>query len=59
MGTAPVAEWFCAMDIYAQFIGEINPQTGTYKWQKLQGGDHTALGDCEATLSIIKSWLLL
>lgn len=54
-GYAPVGEWFCAMDIYAQFVGEINPQTGTYKWQKLQGGDHTALGDCEATLSIIKT----
>jgi hypothetical protein len=24
------------------------------KWAKLTGGDHTALGDCRATLALLK-----
>ncbi len=47
--------WQCAMEMYAQWYGEWNSHFGNYKWQPLQGGDHTALGDCKATLQTIKS----
>ncbi|NJL65352.1 MAG: hypothetical protein HC903_30705 [Methylacidiphilales bacterium] len=44
----------CAMHYYSQYVGEWNDYHGNYKWQKLPGGDHSALGDCHATLKIIK-----
>ena len=43
----------CAMLMYSAWVGEIWPYGG-YKWQKLESGDHTALGDCRATLDLIK-----
>lgn len=43
----------CAMLYYAAWRGEIWSD-GSYKWQKLQGGDHSAAGDCRATLELIK-----
>ncbi len=43
----------CAMLQYSAWIGALWPGGG-YKWQKLQGGDHTALGDCRATLAVIR-----
>jgi DNA polymerase III subunit epsilon len=44
----------CAMLQYSQWIGEWNESKGDYKWQKLPGGDHSALGDCRATLNVIR-----
>jgi DNA polymerase III subunit epsilon len=44
----------CAMRKYAAYYGEWNDYFGSYKWQKLEGGDHSALGDCLATLELIK-----
>lgn len=44
----------CVMLWYAQWYGEWNNYWGNYKWQPLQGGDHSALGDCKATLECIK-----
>ena len=43
----------CAMLQYSAWVGELWPGGG-YKWQKLRGGDHTALGDCRATLAVIR-----
>lgn len=43
----------CAMLQYSAWQGERWPDGG-YKWQKLRGGDHTALGDCRATLAVIR-----
>jgi DNA polymerase III subunit epsilon len=43
----------CAMLKYSAWRGELWPD-GSYKWQKLPGGDHTAVGDCRATLQLIK-----
>ena len=43
----------CAMLWYSAWVGESWPQGG-YKWQKLVGGDHTALGDCRATFRVIE-----
>lgn len=44
----------CAMQWYSQWVGEWNDYYGNYKWQRLPGGDHSALGDCLATLGAIK-----
>lgn len=44
----------CAMLRYSAFIGERNQKTNNYRWQKLPGGDHSAVGDALATLDIIK-----
>jgi DNA polymerase III subunit epsilon len=44
----------CAMEMYSQWVGEWNSYHHTYRWQKLPGGDHSALGDVLATLEIIK-----
>lgn len=45
----------CAMLWYSQWVGEWNEYYGNYKWQPLRGGDHSALGDCKATLEVIKT----
>jgi len=44
----------CVMIPYSEFVGEWNSYHGNYKWQKLPSGDHSALGDCRATLKIIQ-----
>ena len=46
--------WDCAMLAYSKYVGEWNDHRKDFKWQKLQGGDHSALGDCRATLEVIK-----
>lgn len=50
----PVKAINCAMLVYAQFIGDWSNYWKSYRWQPLPGGDHTALGDCLATLEVIK-----
>jgi len=47
--------WQCAMLTYAEYVGEWNDYFGSYRWQKLPKGDHTAQGDCLATLALIRS----
>jgi DNA polymerase-3 subunit epsilon len=44
----------CAMQWYAQYVGEWHDYWGNYRWQRLPGGDHSALGDARATLSLLK-----
>lgn len=44
----------CAMKAYAGYYGEWNDYFGSFKRQRLDGGDHSALGDCLATLELIK-----
>lgn len=44
----------CAMLQYSAWVGEWNHRHQDYRWQKLPGGDHTAMGDCRATLAIIR-----
>lgn len=44
----------CVMTWYAQFYGEWSNYWQSYKWQPLSGGDHSALGDCRATLDVLK-----
>lgn len=45
----------CAMRKYAEHKGEWDSRNGRWKWHKLVGGDHTALGDCRATLELLKA----
>ena len=47
-------ELHCAMHWYAQWVGDWSNYHGNYRWPKLPGGDHTAIGDCLATLKIIQ-----
>jgi DNA polymerase-3 subunit epsilon len=49
-----IRDLYCAMKKYAQWVGEWNPKTQDYKWKPLPGGDHSAVGDCQAVLSLIK-----
>jgi DNA polymerase-3 subunit epsilon len=44
----------CAMHWYSQWIGDWSDYHHSYRWQQLPGGDHSALGDCRATLRIIE-----
>jgi DNA polymerase-3 subunit epsilon len=45
--------WECAMGWYSQYIGELGKRGG-YRNQKLPDGDHSAIGDCRATLKLIE-----
>ena len=44
----------CAMLNYAQYLGDWNEYRQSYKWPKLKGGDHSAVGDCKATLEVVR-----
>jgi DNA polymerase-3 subunit epsilon len=43
----------CIMQHYSWFVGQWSDYHLGYKYQKLPGGDHSAIGDCHATLSVI------
>lgn len=47
--------WECGMVQYAKFIGEWNAKYNQYKWQKLPSSDHSALGDCLATFTLLEN----
>ena len=55
------ADWFalesaytCLMELYAQYYGEWSEYHGSFTWQPLEGGDHTALGDARAALKLLR-----
>lgn len=50
----PAVEWECAMLQYAAWFGEWSDYHGDFKWQRLPGGSHTALGDTIATHRLIQ-----
>jgi DNA polymerase III epsilon subunit-like protein len=50
----PFKRLTCAMNAYSEYVGEWNDYHGNFRWQRLPGGDHTALGDCRATLELIR-----
>ena len=53
----PPYRYSCAMLNYAAFLGEWNDYRQSYNWPKLTGGDHSATGDCRATLEVLrKMW---
>lgn len=45
--------WACAMQQNARYRGEWNAARRAYRWKHLESGDHTALGDCRATLQLL------
>lgn len=44
----------CVMLEYARWCGDWSDYWRSYRWQPLHGGDHSALGDCKATLKVIQ-----
>lgn len=44
----------CAMLEYSRYVGDWLDYHGDYRWQRLDGGDHSALGDCRAVLSMMR-----
>lgn len=57
--------WFCAMEAYAEFYGEINSYYGSYRWQKLSNAmrqqglpvsdnAHRAIDDALMTLQLVR-----
>jgi DNA polymerase-3 subunit epsilon len=53
-GRVPDARWECAMIAYSRFVGEWDPRKNDYRFQRLPSGDHSAAGDCRATLKLIE-----
>lgn len=47
--------WRCAMEVFAQYVGDWSEYHGNYRWQPLPGGDHSALGDARACLDVLKA----
>lgn len=45
---------WCAMLAYSQWVGDWDDRRSSYRWQKLPGGNHSAVGDCRATLEVIR-----
>ena len=46
--------FLCVMLLNSVFVGEWSDYHGNFKYQQLPGGDHTAIGDCKATLELLK-----
>lgn len=44
----------CAMLQYAAYAGAWNAYHGNYRWQKLPGACHGAVGDCIATIALLQ-----
>lgn len=44
----------CVMHWYSAWCGDWSDHHGSYRWQPLPGGDHTALGDCRAALALLR-----
>ena len=51
---AGLAVWEDAMIPYSDWVGDWSDYHGNNRWQKLPGGDHSALGDARACLAILK-----
>jgi DNA polymerase-3 subunit epsilon len=56
----PPLVWECAMERYAQYIGQRSGRRGGFVWQRLprppeyRGRKHQAVDDCHATLDVIR-----
>lgn len=48
------ADYTCAMEMYSQWCGDWSRYHGNYRWQRLPGGDHSALGDARACLAVLR-----
>jgi DNA polymerase III subunit epsilon len=62
-----IANWFCVMETFAEWNGEIHPYYGSYVWKSLDFAAasfgienpkaHSALGDCLTTLELCRKLL--
>lgn len=43
-----------AMEPYSAWVGSWSSYHHSYRWQRLPGGDHSALGDCRACLKVLQ-----
>jgi DNA polymerase-3 subunit epsilon len=61
----PELDFYCAMKLYARFVGDWNSYRHDFKWHKLtdactsegievEESAHSAIGDCQRTLALIK-----
>lgn len=48
------ADYRCAMEMYSQWCGDWSSYHQNYRWQRLPGGDHSALGDARACLAVLR-----
>lgn len=49
-----LARFECAMLKYSAYVGDWSDYHGSYRFQRLPGGDHSALGDARATLRLLE-----
>lgn len=55
-----IAQWECAMEQYARYVGQWSSRLGGYRWQPLPRPPsdhpmrHQAIDDCRATLEVIR-----
>jgi DNA polymerase III epsilon subunit-like protein len=47
-------DWACAMLHYSAFCGDYSPKYEDYRFQRLPGAGHRALGDCYACRDVIE-----
>jgi DNA polymerase III epsilon subunit-like protein len=47
-------DWTCAMLEYSAFCGDYSQKYADYRFQRLPGAGHRALGDCRACLEVIE-----
>jgi DNA polymerase-3 subunit epsilon len=52
--TLPPLSADCVMRAYSRWVGQWNPRRHDYRWQALPGGDHSALGDARACLTVLR-----
>lgn len=48
------AEYEDVMAPYSAYVGQWNYKYGNYRWQPLPGGDHSAVGDCQACRRVLQ-----
>lgn len=53
---APIfaGEYEDAMEPYSAWVGSWSSYHHSYRWQRLPGGDHSAIGDCRACLKVLQ-----
>lgn len=51
-------QWTCAMQVYAEYVGEWSRRHGNYRYQRLPRAEgetgHSAIGDCRSVLTLIR-----
>lgn len=52
--TGGALAWLDVMPIYNSWAAEWDARRRKIKWQKLPGGDHTAIGDCVAVIDLLE-----